>query len=171
MAFDGERCVTLSGCACEGASCSLLYESPEACDVATASCDSRACGGATGLTCAASDYCDFEDETCGASGAAGVCRTRPETCPFVLDRICACDERTYDNECFAQREGTDVFARRPCEGCAAMDAEGAGDCIQFFGWKWTGRACVGVGGCECSGRDCRSLFASQEACEETFLDC
>ncbi len=47
--FDGESCVSMSGCSCEGTDCEELYESVEACEEAT-----RECGSDAGL-CSAQD--------------------------------------------------------------------------------------------------------------------
>jgi hypothetical protein len=49
--WQGEVCVALSGCACEGPDCNQLYPTAEACVAATAVCDCRATGCEGSLVC------------------------------------------------------------------------------------------------------------------------
>ncbi|MEO0323097.1 MAG: Kazal-type serine protease inhibitor [Myxococcota bacterium] len=176
VAWDGEACVFLSGCECVGADCEDLYASRADCEAATVECASDVfCGGFVGARCTDAEFCDFRDaDMCGFADASGVCAPRPVDCPDVEEPVCACDGRTYGNECEAHAAGTDVLLREPCEGdpeCAPMDARGEGLCDAFFGYAWNGRACVGISGCSCVGADCGRLFSSTRDCELAYDEC
>lgn len=67
-----------------------------------------ACGGFGGSACAATEYCDFPDNRCGAADGSGVCRPRPATCPDLVDPRCACDGMIYGNGCEAAAAGQDT---------------------------------------------------------------
>lgn len=62
----------------------------------------------------------------------------------------------------------DLAALRPC---TAQDARGMGLCDRFFGVVWTGKACIGLSGCTCEGKDCASLFRSVADCEAAYAHC
>lgn len=66
------------------------------------------CGGITGITCSASQFCAFPDQICGADDSTGTCVPRPTACDKNIDPVCACDGQVYNNECEAQAAGTDV---------------------------------------------------------------
>lgn len=55
--------------------------------------------------------------------------------------------------------------------CDAQDAIGDGLCDAVLGWSFDGDRCVMQSGCECTGADCDSLFASEAACELTYAEC
>lgn len=50
------------------------------------------------------------DEFCFAMSCAGrgECRRRPRLCPRIIDPVCGCDGRRYDNACLASAEGVRV---------------------------------------------------------------
>ena len=64
--------------------------------------------------CWPTQYCDSAHNGCGETGA---CRPIPEVCPFVYDPVCACNELTYDNECFAAMAEVTVFSSGVCGPC------------------------------------------------------
>ena len=78
----------------------------------------RVCGGFAGIRCDEGDYCDFEDDLCGAADGLGICRPRPDSCAPDDEPVCACDTMTYDNACEAAMAGRDVSADFEC-GLAA----------------------------------------------------
>ena len=86
-----------------------------------------ACGGRTGATCAAGQFCDFpEDAACGASDRPGTCRPMPTICPRYALATCGCDGRDYGNPCDANRAGTDVAYLGTCAPSGACTSEECG---------------------------------------------
>lgn len=67
-----------------------------------------ACGGFAGVQCAATEYCDYPNDICGAADGQGVCRTRPQGCPEFYSPTCACDGKVYSNSCDANGAGFDI---------------------------------------------------------------
>ncbi|MEZ4432601.1 MAG: Kazal-type serine protease inhibitor domain-containing protein [bacterium] len=53
--------------------------------------------------CAPGDFCRPPDGLCRIGG---VCTARPDDCFLVLDPVCGCDDRTYDNACAAEAAGS-----------------------------------------------------------------
>jgi hypothetical protein len=74
------------------------------------------CGGFIHRECAATEYCDFPDNDCGAGDQSGVCKPRPAACPAVVGPpTCGCDGKVYAGECPAFVEGNDLDASGSCE--------------------------------------------------------
>lgn len=75
-----------------------------------------ACGGRSGVVCAADLYCDFSDNGCGANDATGTCAKRPDSCPALLvpERTCGCDRRVYSSACEAEAAGADLDQSGAC---------------------------------------------------------
>lgn len=74
------------------------------------------CGGIAGASCAATQWCDFDDDSvCGAADRLGVCRPRPIVCGLIADPVCGCDGQSYPNPCEAAAAGTDVAWEGACE--------------------------------------------------------
>lgn len=55
--------------------------------------------------------------------------------------------------------------------CTAMDAAGTGGCDFVLGYKYDGRRCIQVSGCECSGADCGDLKTSAQDCVDDHAEC
>jgi hypothetical protein len=70
------------------------------------------CGGKTGATCAADEFCDYEYDTCGANDITGLCAKRPMVCSDGPP-VCFCDGTTSD---------------LPCAGLNGFDIDGSGNC-------------------------------------------
>jgi hypothetical protein len=77
----------------------------------------RACGGLLGLQCSDGEFCDYPIEAmCGAADQTGICRPVPDVCYLVVAPVCGCDDKTYNNDCFAARAGVSVAKKGACEG-------------------------------------------------------
>jgi hypothetical protein len=114
-AFDGEGCVHLSGCSCEGEDCDALFEDVADCENACEpSEDGDLCGGITEATCSPGYYCEYEAES--ACTGEGTCRLfSPSDCFGVPTTVCGCDGQTYASACQARAAGTDVATTGACE--------------------------------------------------------
>ena len=73
------------------------------------------CGGFAGATCNGQEFCDHADDRCAAADGAGVCAARPSVCTPVIEAVCGCDGKRYNNVCEAQRAGTDVSESESCD--------------------------------------------------------
>jgi hypothetical protein len=58
--------------------------------------------------CAAGEYCDFPDDSCGVSGMQGACAPVVEGCSADDRPVCACGDALQDNVCAASAAGLDV---------------------------------------------------------------
>jgi Cellulose binding domain/Kazal-type serine protease inhibitor domain len=77
-------------------------------------CVPPTCGGTAGLVCRAGEYCAMDVGTCLTPNAAGVCQPMPEECMDVVDPVCGCDGKTYNNACQASMAGTSVASAGAC---------------------------------------------------------
>jgi hypothetical protein len=96
----------------------FLLAAVAACDDSTGELGGpgAACGGRSGVTCTADQYCDFGGNRCGADDVSGVCKPRPDSCPPLLvpERTCGCDQIVYSSACEANLAGTDLNASGNC---------------------------------------------------------
>lgn len=118
--------------------------------------------------CAADEYCEMADGSCGN----GICKPRPTGCPRDCPGVCGCDGAEYCNACNARAAGTDVALDGTCAppACVAMDARGEGTCPGTLGFAFDGTRCVGIH-CACAGADCDSLYATSGDCEAAYAHC
>lgn len=76
------------------------------------------CGAQGDMSCPnTSQSCIFEiGQACGTLDEAGECRERPSlsSCSTLVNEVCGCDGRTYQNACEAMHYGVSVETLGPC---------------------------------------------------------
>jgi hypothetical protein len=87
-----------------------------------------ACGGIAGLPCAADEFCDFTDNSCGNADQGGTCQKRPMACDTLYLPACGCDGQIYGNDCTAASAGHDVAPAGTCTPPTGMFACGQHFC-------------------------------------------
>jgi hypothetical protein len=112
------------------------------------------CGGFAGATCAATEYCDYPANTCGAADEQGTCKPRPEACDKNLSPACACDGTVHGNSCDAMSAGFDVNDNGGCK--APMGTFPCGSSFCELGVNYCRRTTSDIGG-EPSSYVCASL--------------
>jgi len=72
-------------------------------------------GARAGDTCSATEFCAYEPpQLCGRADAQSFCAPRPEECIELYAPVCGCDQRTYENSCFANAAGTGIYTAGEC---------------------------------------------------------
>jgi hypothetical protein len=142
------------------------------CDGATyqSACDARS----NGVSVAHDGPCEVDG--CAAQDA----RADDPTCPAFFgyawngegcDGIGGCNCVGTDCDQLYSDQSECEAAHAMCARCGPQDAIGVGDCFLSFGIRWNGASCESVGGCECVGTECMSLYTSVEACQSDRADC
>ena len=67
----------------------------------------------TNAECGSKEWCA---KPIGDCDGVGLCETLPDACPMVLDPVCGCDGKKYDNACLANANGVNVKHKGPCSG-------------------------------------------------------
>ena len=196
--WDGDACVSLSGCSCLGTDCDKVSETEEDCQLAHAACGgstpSFLCGSATLFekTHAQCDAMDVKAE--GDANGDCFCMLgfawNGSSCESLANCACEgadCDKLTETQEACEQAHATcttqppalhcgssELFSLTH-DQCGAMDAESApdeaGSCNCMLGFKWNGSSCEALADCQCIGNDCDKLTQSIEECEQAHASC
>ncbi len=93
--------------------------------------------------CAASEWCDYPDNLCGA-GSPGACKQRPQGCDLLYAPVCTCDGQQAGNACAGQSGGQDVSAEGGCPAPQGMF--GCGPIFCTVGQQYCQMAISDVGG-------------------------
>lgn len=88
------------------------------------------CGGIAGTPCGDTQYCDFDEDSCGSADQTGTCEDKPSSCPDVVEPVCACDGKVYNNACEAAADGVDISLLGGCPAPPGGFPCGAGFCDQ-----------------------------------------
>ena len=126
------------------------------------------CGGNSGATCSAAQYCDFAQNGCGAADETGICTDRPTGCPDpVFEATCGCDGTIYGQPCDAYLAGTDLNRYGTCPVPAEDFACGWLQCnreteycqhsISDIGGEPDGYACMAIPPCPSQFPNCACL--------------
>lgn len=65
----------------------------------------------TNADCTSKQFCQKADGDCNG---IGWCTVVPQVCPYYVQPLCGCDDKTYNNKCFAQKARTNVQHAGAC---------------------------------------------------------
>jgi len=65
--------------------------------------------------CGPGEYCKFPVGDCGQNGQAGECVIVPEVCSSEPQKVCGCNNMTYQNECFLQQNQVSALHGGQCQ--------------------------------------------------------
>ena len=92
------------------------------------------CGGFLGKACPKGEFCLFPPDTCNWADQEGTCTKPPHVCPLFYKPVCACNGKTYGNECEMLAAGQSKDHDGKCcnfdilckDGTAPVDTDGDG---------------------------------------------
>jgi hypothetical protein len=66
----------------------------------------------TNAQCGNKEYCAKTEGNCTGKGT---CMPEPQNCPQFVKPVCGCDDKTYNNYCFANQKGVNLAYDGACE--------------------------------------------------------
>ena len=115
--------------------------------------------------CAAAEYCA---KAAGDCSGQGTCSAVPALCPMVIDQVCGCDGKTYNNDCEAAVAGVNVQYKGACivppQPAACTDSSQCQTteyCRLLFG------SCSGEGTCTALPISCTNVYNPVCGCNGT----
>ncbi|MDX2019922.1 MAG: Kazal-type serine protease inhibitor domain-containing protein [Deltaproteobacteria bacterium] len=101
-----------------------------ACDKAVVTVgEGSACGAFDGkntFKCSSGLFCEFDAKVCGMASARGTCHAIPQQCVGVNSPVCACDGKTYQNDCVRRQAGQSLVSPGTCAPTGAQLGQACG---------------------------------------------
>lgn len=94
--------------------------------------DGSTCGkfeGKGNFVCGGGSFCEVDSKVCSMPGVPGTCRARPAQCVGINSPVCACDGKSYQNDCVRRQAGQSLAHTGSCAPMGAGLGQACGDAI------------------------------------------
>ena len=61
-------------------------------------------------------FCSYPTGICGFDAGYGYCKQIEAVCPHIVQPVCGCDGRTYENYCYADKANVSINYEGKCNG-------------------------------------------------------